>query len=73
MKTVLKSFRLPLDCVEFIERKSKEENVPQAQIVTNALKKGMDFQSEWQAALEFLNKDEKYKNEQLEMAEENYE
>ena len=70
---MLKSFRLPVDCVEFIERKAKEADMPQSQVVIEALKKRMDFQEKWRESLMIMATDEEYRKEQLEMAEENYE
>lgn len=72
MQTILKSFRLPADCAEFIERKAKEEEVPQSQVVVDALKSKMDFWAQWQRDLQVMAEDEEYRKEQLELAEENY-
>ncbi len=70
---MLKSFRLPVDLVQFIERKAKEADMPQSQVVIEALKKRMDFQEQWRESLMIMATDEEYRKEQLEMAEENYE
>lgn len=70
---MLKSFRLPLDCADFIERKAQEAEVSESQIVADALRQKMDFQTQWREALMIMATDEEYQKEQLEMAEENYE
>lgn len=72
MSTALKSFRLPSDCIDFIEQEAKKKDISQSKVVTDAIKKKMDFQAQWQEALFIMANDENYQREQVEMAEENY-
>lgn len=72
MSTILKTFRLPKDCVEFLEKESIEKDISQSKMVADFIKNLMDFEAQWQRDLLRMTQDEEYRKEQLEMAEENY-
>lgn len=74
MQTILKTFRLPKDCVDFLEKEAEALATSQSKIVIDSLKKKMrsDFEAQWKAALKIMAEDKEYQKEQVEMAEENY-
>ena len=73
MKTLLKSFRLPLDCVEFIEAEAAQANESQSQVITKSIRQLMNFEAQWARDLQKMAEDEAYRKEQIELAEEIYE
>jgi hypothetical protein len=73
MNTVLKTFRLPADTVQFLETKAKEKRISQTEVVLESLRNMMAFGRQWEEGLKAMAGDEGYKKEQIELAEELYE
>jgi predicted transcriptional regulator len=73
MQTILKTFRLPAECAQFLEKEADKSDISQTEIVVESLKKMMEHQNQWQNDLKSLSEDELYKKEQIDLAEENYE
>ena len=73
MKSVLKSFRLSLSVDNFLLNKANELGVSQAKIIEGAIIKVMKADDQWKKDLTLMSNDLDYKNEQINLAEENYE
>jgi hypothetical protein len=73
MNTVLKTFRLPADTVQFLETKAKEKRISQTEVVLESLRNMMTFGRQWEEGLKTMAQNEGYKKEQIGLAEEIYE
>jgi len=73
MNTVLKTFRLPADTVQFLENTAMEKQVSQTEVVLESLRKMMAFGQQWEDGLKTMAQDKDYKKEQIGLAEEHYE
>jgi DUF1680 family protein len=73
MRTALKSFRLPLDVVKFLERTAKEKSLSQAKVLADFIRHLMEHENQWQKSLKILAQDQEYQNEMVDMAEEYFE
>ena len=73
MNTILKTFRLPADAVQFLENTAMEKHVSQTEVILESLRKMMAFGQQWEDGLKTMARDKTYKKEQLELAEEHYE
>ena len=65
MQTVLKTFRLPVDCAQFLEDSAKEKQTTQTEILLKSLEKMMTFRQQWEEGLKILAQNEDYKKEQI--------
>ena len=73
MNTILKTFRLPIDAVQFLESTAMEKQVSQTEVILESLRKMMAFGQQWEDGLKTMAQDKDYKKEQIALAEENYE
>ena len=73
MRSIQKSFRLKAIYNQFLIEKSQEMQVSQADIVEVALDKLMKDSEQWEKDLALIAKDEGYKKEQRDLANEFYE
>ena len=73
MQTILKTFRLPFSHVQFIEDCAEKKNMSQTDVVLESLNNMMKSQNQWQEDLRVVAEDQEYRNEQINLAEENYE
>ncbi|GEM_PF-5846558 len=73
-QTVIKSFRLPVILVKKIKDLAKEKSVSQAEVLKKVIHayEFARFEEQYQSDLERMANDEKYQQEQVDLANENY-
>ncbi len=73
MATHLKSFRLDRRLIPFLESFAKAKGVSEATIIEMALEKLMEDTEQWENDLALIAKDDAYRKEQVDLADEFYE
>lgn len=68
--TILKSFRIEEELIQFLEKRAKELGVSQANVIEQALFELMEDGEQWESDLRLIANDKEYLKEQVEMAEE---
>ena len=71
MSTILKSYRLPADVIDFLNKRAKGKS--QAKVLEKIVREEMDQEKQWANDLKLMTQDSEYQQEQINLAEEDYE